>query len=143
MISRSESYAPPRMSHRAGRSLLLLTVLSAYFIPVFAQGHQGDVMITVVKDKVVALPAAGSVVEEGLSVNETIITHHDGGARPSRLGTNLQPTPRILDESTAMDRGTPRRGGIRRAASGVAASARRSDEPPSPWVSRKSRPLVQ
>lgn len=101
MTSRSESYAPPRMTHRAGRSLLLLTVLSAYFIPVFAQGHQGDVMITVVKDKVVALPAAGSVVEEGLSVNETIITAAARG--PAGLA---QTSSRLLGFSTSLRRWT-------------------------------------
>jgi hypothetical protein len=53
---------------------LLAIVVFMHPSPAIAQGHQGDVMITVVKDKVVALPAAGSVVEEGLSVNETIIT---------------------------------------------------------------------
>ena len=38
----------------------------------FGQGWRGDVMITVVNDKLVAIPAAGSRIEENLGANETV-----------------------------------------------------------------------
>jgi hypothetical protein len=39
-----------------------------------SQGRHGDVMVTVTTDKVIALPAGGSAIEEGLGVNETVAT---------------------------------------------------------------------
>lgn len=38
------------------------------------EGLYTDVLITVVKDRVVALPSSGSTVEEGLGANEKVIT---------------------------------------------------------------------
>jgi len=43
-------------------------------LPAFAQVRQVDVLVTVVKDRVVALPGGGSPVEEPLGVNETTVT---------------------------------------------------------------------
>lgn len=38
----------------------------------FGQGWRGDVMITVINDKFVAIPATGSRIEENFGVNETV-----------------------------------------------------------------------
>jgi len=51
-----------------------------------AQGHCGDVMVAVMKGRVVALPAGGSGVEESLGMSESVITTETRGqtafARP-------------------------------------------------------------
>ena len=52
--------------------LLLMVALCAS--PAFAEIRQVDVLITVVKDRVIALPGGGSPVEEPLGVNETVVT---------------------------------------------------------------------
>lgn len=54
--------------------LLLILIVALCSSPVSAQVRPIDVLITVVKDKVVALPGGGSPVEEALGVNETIVT---------------------------------------------------------------------
>lgn len=59
----------------AVRCVFMLTfILSMSSIPASAEIRQIDVLVTVVKDRVVALPGGGSPVEEPLGVNETIIT---------------------------------------------------------------------
>lgn len=50
--------------------VLVALVMSGSFA--FGQGWRGDVMITVVNDKLVAIPAAGSRIEESLGANETV-----------------------------------------------------------------------
>jgi hypothetical protein len=55
--------------------LLLLTlaaVLSVSLSTARGQGRHGEVMVTVANDKVIALPPAGSSIEEGLGLNETV-----------------------------------------------------------------------
>jgi len=44
-----------------------------------AQGHRGDVTVAVMKDKIVALPAGGSGVEESLGMSESVITTETRG----------------------------------------------------------------
>ena len=44
-----------------------------------AQGHRGDVMVAVMKDKVVAVPAGGSGVEESHGMSESVITTETRG----------------------------------------------------------------
>jgi len=53
--------------------LFLIIMVSPYSSPAFAQVRQIDVLVTVVKDRIVALPGGGSPVEEPLGVNETIV----------------------------------------------------------------------
>ena len=53
------------------RPLLIMVALCAS--STFAEIRQVDVLVTVVKDRVVALPGGGSPVEEPLGVNETVV----------------------------------------------------------------------
>ncbi len=55
-------------------SILLIAVvgLLASNATVNSQGRQGDVLVTVTNDKIMALPAGGSAIEEGLAVNERV-----------------------------------------------------------------------
>ena len=53
--------------------LLLISIVCLHADPAFTEGLFTDVLITVSKDKVVAVPASGSIVEEGLGANEKII----------------------------------------------------------------------
>jgi hypothetical protein len=54
------------------------------------QGRHGDVMVTALKDKVVAFPPAGSAVEETLGVNEALIaTAARGSTGFAQTGTRL------------------------------------------------------
>ncbi len=64
------------MSLGTERSALVLALflLVTHPGPAVAQTRQVDVLITVVKDKVIALPGGGSPVEEPLGVNETIVS---------------------------------------------------------------------
>lgn len=63
------------MLFRAPRQMLILSlILSASPGLIFAQSRHIDVLVTVIKDRVVALPGGGSPVEEALEVNETIVT---------------------------------------------------------------------
>jgi hypothetical protein len=58
-------------------SILLTTLVAGLFAlsgTAHAQGRHGDVMVTVAGDKVIALPAGGSAIEEGLGVNEMVAT---------------------------------------------------------------------
>ncbi len=59
----------------AARSILVfaLCLLPVVPDPAFGQTRQIDVLVTVVKDRIVALPGGGSPVEEPLGVNETIV----------------------------------------------------------------------
>ena len=57
------------------RSMLpILILISLCSNPASAQVRQVDVLVTVVKDRIVALPGGGSPVEEPLGVNETLVT---------------------------------------------------------------------
>ena len=53
-------------------TVLIAAVLSGSYA--FGQGRHSDVMVTVLKDKIVALSAGGSGGEESLGVNETVVT---------------------------------------------------------------------
>ncbi len=55
-------------------TLALVILVSLGSSPAFAQVRQIDVLVTVIKDRVVALPGGGSPVEEPLGVNETLVT---------------------------------------------------------------------
>ncbi|MFO0701438.1 MAG: hypothetical protein U0236_19630 [Nitrospira sp.] len=90
------------MSLSLGRWVLLLlfmTVLSP--TPADTQIRSIDVLITVVKDRVVALPGGGSPVEEPLGVNETIVTTVAHG--PAGFA---QTNRRLLGFSSALHRWT-------------------------------------
>jgi len=63
----------PLITERSA-SVLALSLLLIVPGPASAQTRQVDVLVTVVKDKVVALPGGGSPVEEPLGVNETIVS---------------------------------------------------------------------
>ena len=56
------------------RSVLPIIMVTLCSSPAIAQVRHIDVLVTVVKDRVVALPGGGSPVEEPLGVNETIVT---------------------------------------------------------------------
>jgi len=109
-------------------------------LPAFAQVRQVDVLVTVVKDRVVALPGGGSPVEEPLGVNETIVTT---AAQAPAGCPNHPPTVGLFFRLTAMDGGAVGHQRACRTASRLAAPAYGSNQPASPWVSRESRPLVQ
>lgn len=66
-----------------------------------AQVRQVDVLITVVKDRVIALPGSGSPVEEPLGVNETIVST----AAQGPIGF-VQTTRRLLGFSSGLRRWT-------------------------------------
>ncbi len=70
-------------------------------LPAFAQVRQVDVLVTVVKDRVVVLPGGGSPVEEPLGVNETIVTTAAQG--PAGFA---QTTSRLLGFSSGLRRWT-------------------------------------
>ncbi|HET7439282.1 MAG TPA: hypothetical protein VFJ56_07265, partial [Nitrospira sp.] len=56
-------------------SILLIMLVAGLFASsgiAYGQGRHGDVMVTVANDKVIALPAGGSAIEEGLGANETV-----------------------------------------------------------------------
>jgi hypothetical protein len=87
----------------AVRSVL---VFALFLIPVppgpaFGQTRQVDVLVTLVKDKLVALPGGGSPVEEPLGVNETIIT--TGARGPAGFA---QTSSRLLGFSSGLHRWT-------------------------------------
>ena len=84
---------------RWGLPLLLAAALCPN--PVHAQIRSVDVLITVVKDRVVALPGGGSPVEEPLGGNETIVTTAAHG--PAGFA---QTTRRLLGFSSALHRWT-------------------------------------
>ena len=79
--------------------LILIVALSSG--PVAAQVRPIEVLITIVKDKVVALPGGGSPVEEALGVNETIVT--TAGKGPAGFA---QTSRRLLGFSSALHRWT-------------------------------------
>lgn len=61
--------------NRRRPSILLITLVAGLFASsgiAQGQGRHGDVMVTVANDKVIALPAGGSAIEEGLGANETV-----------------------------------------------------------------------
>ena len=63
------------MFSNSGRSALSIITIMVSMVSsaASAQVRQVDVLITVVKDRIVALPGSGSPVEKPLGVNETII----------------------------------------------------------------------
>lgn len=62
------------MKRRLGLFLVLLIASGVIFSSrAIGQGRFGDVMVTAAKDKVIALPAGGSQIEEGLGLNETVV----------------------------------------------------------------------
>lgn len=81
--------------------LPFLIIATLYPCGIFAQVRSIDVLIMVVKDRVVALPGGGSPVEEPLGVNETIITTEAHG--PAGFA---QTTRRLLGFSSALHRWT-------------------------------------
>lgn len=84
-----------------GSALLLALLCILHVGSAYAQSRQTDVMVTVANNKVVALPAAGSVVEESLGVNETIVTTAARG--PAGFA---QTSSRLLGFSTSLRRWT-------------------------------------
>lgn len=80
-------------------SLILMATLSSNFT--FAQVRHVDVLVTIIKDKLVALPGGGSPVEEALGVNETIVT--TGAKGPAGFA---QTSRRLLGFSSALHRWT-------------------------------------
>ncbi len=81
--------------------LPLILVLALCSGPVAAEVRPIEVLITIVKDKVVALPGGGSPVEEALGVNETIVTTAARG--PAGF---VQTSRRLLGFSSALHRWT-------------------------------------
>jgi hypothetical protein len=81
--------------------LPLVIIVSLVSSSAFAQARQVDVLITVVKDRVVAIPGSGSPVEEPLGVNETIVTIAAQG--PAGLART---TRRLLGFSSGLRRWT-------------------------------------
>lgn len=84
---------------RATLSLILLLSLGSS--PVLGEVRQIDVLVTLVKDRVVALPGGGSPVEEPLGVNETLVTTTAQG--PAGFA---QTTRRLLGFSSGLRRWT-------------------------------------
>lgn len=66
-----------------------------------AQGHRGDVTVAVMHEKVIALPADGSGMEESLGLNETVIVAEAWGQTAFTPTTN-----RLLGFSSALRRWT-------------------------------------
>lgn len=89
----------PPSSNQPLVPFLLLAALCSH--PVFAQVRPVDVLVTVVRDKVVALPGGGSPVEESLGVNETVITTEANG--PAGFA---QTSRRLLGFSSGLHRWT-------------------------------------
>jgi len=91
------------MSLVTERSALVLALILLVLVPgpAFSQARQVDVLVTVVKDKVVALPGGGSPVEEALGVNETIIATEARG--PAGFA---QTSRRLLGFSSGLHRWT-------------------------------------
>jgi hypothetical protein len=81
--------------------LALMILVSLGLSPAFAQVRQIDVLVTLVKDRVVALPGGGSPVEEPLGVNETLVTTAAQG--PAGFA---QTTRRLLGFSSGLRRWT-------------------------------------
>ncbi|MGE0643097.1 MAG: hypothetical protein AB7P24_05460 [Nitrospira sp.] len=90
------------MHHATRHSIpLLIIIVALCSSSIFAQIRPLDVLITVVRDKVVALPGRGSPVEETLGVNETIVTTEAKG--PAGFA---QTSRRLLGFSTGLLRWT-------------------------------------
>lgn len=81
--------------------LLLILIECLHAAPGFAEGLFTDVLITVAKDKVVAVPGNGSIVEEGLGANEKIIVMASRG----QAGF-VQTSSRLLGFSSGLRRWT-------------------------------------
>jgi hypothetical protein len=81
--------------------LPLILILALCSDPVAAEVRPVEVLVTIVKDKVVALPGGGSPVEEALGVNETIVTTAAKG--PAGF---VQTSRRLLGFSSALHRWT-------------------------------------
>lgn len=81
--------------------LPLILILALCSGPIAAEVLPIEVLVTIVKDKVVALPGGGSPVEEALGVNETIVTTAAKG--PAGF---VQTSRRLLGFSSALHRWT-------------------------------------
>lgn len=68
-------------------------------IPAMAQNRSGDVMVTVLKEKVVALPSSGSGVEEALGMSEEVVK--TGARGPTGF---IQTSDRLLGFSSELRR---------------------------------------
>ncbi|MCS6294430.1 MAG: hypothetical protein H8J66_15270 [Nitrospira sp.] len=79
---------------------MLLMALCCHSLA-FSQSRHSDVMVTVMKDKIVALSASGGGGEESLGVNETVVTT---GARG--FTGFAQTTSRLLGFSSGLRRWT-------------------------------------
>jgi len=86
--------------------LLLILIVALCSGPIAAQVWPIEVLVTILKDKVVALPGGGSPAEEALGVNETIVTTAAKGPAdfPPTLGVLLWITP--MDRGAVGDGGT-------------------------------------
>ena len=91
----------PMLSTTSRATLPLTLLLSLGSSSVLAEVRQIDVLVTLVKDRVVALPGGGSPVEEPLGVNETLVTTAAQG--PAGFA---QTTRRLLGFSSGLRRWT-------------------------------------
>jgi hypothetical protein len=91
----------PMLSTTSYATLALMILVFLGSSPAFAQVRQIDVLVTLVKDRVVALPGGGSPVEEPLGVNETLVTTAAQG--PAGFA---QTTRRLLGFSSGLRRWT-------------------------------------
>lgn len=85
-------------------SIVLLALLAGSLLfhdAADGQGRHGDVMVTATSEKVIALPAGGGAIEEGLAVNEAV---RNTGAR-GQTGFALT-SDRLLGFSTELRRWT-------------------------------------
>ena len=90
--------------NRRVSSFMLLALLAGSFASqgtVDGQGRHGDVLVTVSNEKVIALPAGGGAIEEGLAVNETVMKT----AARGQTGF-AQTSDRLLGFSTELRRWT-------------------------------------
>ena len=84
------------------RLLCILTgSLSLFASMAVAPSHAGDVTVAVLHDKVIALPAGGSGMEESLGLNETVIVTEARGQTAFAQTSN-----RLLGFSSALRRWT-------------------------------------
>ena len=81
--------------------MMLFADLFAFNGTVGGQGRHGDVMVTVTSEKIIALPASGGAIEEGLAANEAV------GKTVARGQTGFaQTSARLLGFSTELRRWT-------------------------------------
>ncbi|HJT22493.1 MAG TPA: hypothetical protein VJ746_18615 [Nitrospira sp.] len=71
-----------RATENGAKGLLAIALMASLLGPsdvAVGQGRFFDVTVTVVKDKIVALPAGGSSIEEGLTLGETVVKTESKG----------------------------------------------------------------